>query len=80
VRPWKELQLKFRALEEHLEDELLKTGKALRKDFREESGSWSARGGKRGYLPGSWLANPQEVMGKSWKINKWKGIPQKQLF
>ena len=39
MRPWKELQLKFRALEEHLEDELLKTGKALRKDFREALGS-----------------------------------------
>ena len=28
--------MKFQALEEHLEEELLKTGKALRKDFRED--------------------------------------------
>ena len=35
-----ELHRKLQSLEERLEEELLKTGKALRKDFREDTERW----------------------------------------
>ena len=38
--PLQELHRKLQSLEERLEEELLKTGKALRKDFREDTKRW----------------------------------------
>ena len=52
-----ELHRKLQSLEERLEEELLKTGKALRKDFREDTERWgddcvSAKGSIQTLTPG----------------------------